>query len=79
MLPKPSGILCAEVVGDPNQSIANSSIATNAGAIVIVQLLAPTLSTNAYGQPMIPTAPVDGTVLGMTFMFDGSSVTVDGL
>lgn len=79
MLPKPSGIQCFEVVGDPNQMIANSSVASNAGAQLIVQCLAPTLSTNAYGQPMIPTAPVDGTVLGMSFWFDGSSVTIDGI
>jgi len=79
MTPKPSGILCFEVVGDPNLMIANSAIAPNAGARLLVACLAPTLSTNAYGQPMIPTAPVDGTVLGMSFWFDGSSVSVDGL
>lgn len=79
MVPKPSGILSIEVIGDPTQTIANSSIASNAGAILIVQFLAPTLSTNAYGQPMIPTAPQNGCVIGMSFWFDGSSVTVDGL
>lgn len=79
MTPKPSGILAFEAMGDPSQTMNNASIASNAGAIVIVQLLAPTLSTNAYGQPMIPTAPQNGTVLGMSFWFDASSVTVDGL
>lgn len=79
MVPKASGILCIEAMGDPNQTMNNSSIAANAGANVIVQFLAPTLSTNAYGQPMIPTAPQNGSVVGMTFRFDGSSVTVDGI
>lgn len=79
MVPKASGILCVEAMGDPNQTLNNSSIASNAGAIVITQFLAPTLSTNAYGQPMIPTAPQNGSVCGMSFWFDGSSVTVDGI
>lgn len=79
MVSKPSGIMCVEALGDPNQTIANSSIASNAGAQMIVQFLAPTLTVNAYGQPMIATAPVDGAVCGMSFWFDGSSVSVDGL
>lgn len=79
MIPKASGILTFEAMGDPNQTMNNSSIGSNAGAIVIVQCLAPTLTTNAYGQPMIPTAPQNNSVLGMSFWFDGSSVTVDGL
>jgi hypothetical protein len=79
MIPKASGILCVEAMGDPNQTMNNASIAVNAGAIWIGQFLAPTLSTNAYGQPMIPTAPQNGCVAGLTFWFDGSSVTVDGI
>lgn len=79
MIPKASGILQFEAMGDPNQTMNNSSIAQNAGAIVITQFLAPTLSTDAYGRPMIPTAPIDGSVCGMSFWFDGSSVSVDGL
>lgn len=76
MTPKASGILCVEAMGDATQTLNNSSIAANAGAIVIVQFLAPTLSTNAYGQPMIPTAPQNSSVCGMTFWFDGSTVQV---
>lgn len=65
-----SGIASAEVIGDPNQSIQNSSIAANGGAWTLIQLL------NAAGAP---TAPADGSVLGMSFFYDQSSVTVDGL
>lgn len=108
------------VVGDPNQSIANSNIASYAGAIVVVQfsklsvtgtISAPTLTMNSYtpagtnnsatppiftGTPAVLTgsvsaptftnssvyvaaAPTDGTVVGMRFCFDGSSVTIDGI
>lgn len=79
MVPKASGILTVETMGDPNKNMNNSNIASNAGANLIVQFLAPTLSTLAYGSPMIPTAPVDGSICGMSFWFDGSSVTVDGI
>ena len=78
-IPKASGILAFEAMGDPSKTMNNSSIASNGGAILIIQTLAPTLSTNAYGQPMIPTAPQNGSVLGMSFWFDGSTVTVDGI
>ncbi len=78
-VPSVSGILCTEVIGDPNGSINNSAISTNGGAWLLVQFLAPTLSTNAYGQPMIPTAPATGSVCGMSMFFDQSAITVDGL
>ena len=65
-----SGILGAEVVGDPNQSIANSSVITNAGAQILVQFL--------NGSAAL-TAPADTSVCAMSFWFDGSTVTVDGI
>lgn len=71
-----SGISSVEVVGDPNQSIANSNIAANAGAFVLVQFLAPTSSSVTT---LVATAPANNSVIGMTFIFDGSSVTIDGL
>lgn len=74
-----SAISSIEVIGDANKSIANSSIATNGGAWILVQFLAPTISTGAYIAPMIPTAPAAGSVVGMSFFFDGSAVTVDGI
>lgn len=74
--PSVSGISCVEVVGDPNQSIANASIAANGGAYVLVQLLG---ATNSSTTTLIPTAPASGSVVGMSFYFDGSSVSIDGL
>lgn len=71
-----SGISSVEVIGDPNASIANSSIAANSGAIVIVQFLAATSSSVTTA---IPTNPANNSVVGMSFLFDGSSVTIDGL
>lgn len=69
-IPSVSGIASVEVVGDPNQSIKNSSIATNAGAYLLVQFL---------NGSAAPTAPADGSVCGMVVQMDGSSVTVDGI
>lgn len=76
---KASGIStvdAVEIVGDPNQAISNANTTQNGGAIVIVQFLA---STSSSVTTLIPTAPVNNSVCGMTFCFDGSSVTVDGL
>lgn len=74
-----SGVFSVEVIGDPNASISNSNISPNGGAWLLVQFLTPTISTGAYVSPMVPTAPAAGTVIGLSFFFDGSSVTVDGL
>lgn len=86
-LPGVSAISSIEVVGDTTQSLNNASIASNAGARAIVQFLAPTIAsvgttpavTNAFFSPFIPTAPANGSAVGMCFRFDGSSVTVDGI
>lgn len=137
--PTVSGIAGVEVVGDPNASIANSSIASNAGARLLVQFLGASLAGSAlaththdftviggqaasttndianYAGPLLgkqeaanatyvgansatnggviaasagtpagsisfaKIAPADNSVCGMSFWFDGSSVTVDGL
>jgi hypothetical protein len=69
-------VLKLSVVGDPNQTISNSSIAANAGAMVMIQFLAP---TNSSTTTLVAAAPADGTVVGMCFRFDGSSVTIDGI
>jgi len=74
--PSVSGITSLEVIGDTNQAINNASIAANGGAYVVVQFLA---STSASVTTLVPKAPADGSVVGMTFYFDGSSVTVDGI
>lgn len=100
--PGVSGITSVEIIGDPNTSIANSAIANNGGAWLLVQFLGQTLTIGSYtpagtitngtpdtftGTPATLTgtvtlgavAPAAGSVVGMSFFFDGSSVTVDGL
>jgi len=67
--PGVSGITSIEVIGDANASIANSAIAQNGGAWVLVQFLA----------AGTPTAPAASSVVGMSFNFDMSTVTIDGL
>lgn len=71
-----SGITSIEVIGDANKSIANSSIASNGGAWILVQLLG---ATNSSTTTLIPTAPAAGSVVGMSFFFDAGSNTIDGL
>ncbi len=71
--PGVSGITSVEVVGDPNQSIANSSIAQNGGAWLLVQLLG---ATSSSVTTLIPTAPANGSVIGMSAFFDLSSVSI---
>lgn len=74
--PGVSGIASVEVIGNANASINNSSIASNGGAWIMVQFLA---ATSSSVTTMIPTAPAANSVVGMSFFFDGSNVTVDGL
>lgn len=69
-------ILSVSVVGDPNTTLANSNIAQNAGAQIMIQFLA---ATNSSTTTLVAAAPADGATVGMCFRFDGSSVTVDGL
>ena len=64
------------VVGDTALALNNSAIAANGGAQVVVQFLAP---TNSSTTTLVNASPADGTVVGMQFCFDGSSVTIDGL
>jgi hypothetical protein len=61
------------VVGDPNQSIANSNISQNAGAIIILQFSAP---TNSSTTTLVAANPADGSTVGLCFRFDGSSVSI---
>lgn len=67
-----SGIMTTEIVGDPNQSIAPIPMggSPNSGGWILVQFLAPTLSTGAYVSPMIPTAPADNSVAGFSFYME---------
>jgi hypothetical protein len=65
-----SGIQLIDVIGDPNQSINNSSIAANGGAYVLLRFLSATAAGNTA---LVATAPANGSVCGMTFKFDQSS------
>jgi hypothetical protein len=64
------------VVGDPNTTIANASIANNAGARMVIQFNA---ATNSSTTTLVAAAPADNTVVGMQFCFDGSTVSIDGI
>lgn len=64
------------VVGDPNQMIANASISQNAGAQIVIGAYA---ATNSSTTTLVASAPADGTVIAMSFMFDASTVTIDGI
>lgn len=133
--PTTSGIYGVEVVGDPAVMLASSNIASNGGAWVLCQFMAPVFTAGAYtpagtvsqptltmdsytpagtnandgppetftGTPAVltgtvsqptftgsaasltgtlalaATAPATGSVICMTFKYDGSSVTIDGL
>lgn len=74
--PSVSGIVSVEVVGNPNVSNNNSSIAANGGGYLLVQFLG---ATDASTTTLIPTAPAANSVIGMSLFLDASSVTIDGL
>ena len=73
--PGVSGITAVEIVGDSNLGVS-SNIATYNGQQIIVQFLAPSSSSVTT---LVPTAPLDGSVVGMSILLDRSSVTIDGL
>jgi hypothetical protein len=79
MRPLASGILTMEIAGDPNKTLSLGNSLVNGGGIILVQTLAPTLSsTTVHNNPMIRTAPLDGSVCGLSFYLSNSSVTVQG-
>jgi hypothetical protein len=67
-----SGISSIEVIGDPNQSLAPQPTGGTAhpGGWILMQFLAPTVSTGAFVSPYIPTAPANNSVVGMSFYVD---------
>lgn len=65
-----AGITAVDVIGDPNQSISNSSIAANGGAYVLVRFSA---ATSSSVTTLVATAPANNSTIGMTFNFDQSS------
>lgn len=134
-LPSSSGIQTIEFTGTPDTLIANSAIAANGGAILLVKFMSSTFTAGAYtpagtvSQPTLtmdsytpagtnandgppetftgtpatltgtvsqptftgtaasltgtvvtaPAAPTAGSLVNLSFFFDGSSVTIDGL
>ena len=74
--PSLSGVTSAEIVGSPTAMANTSNSATNGGAYLYIQFLAP---TSASVTTMIPTNPTDLSTIEMQIRMDGSSVTVDGL
>lgn len=64
------------VVGDPNTTMGNSNLATNGGARMILQFSGPTAAGNTA---LVATNPADGTTVGLNFLFDGSTVSIDGI
>jgi hypothetical protein len=67
-LPTSSLITQIEAVGDANVATA-SNIASNAGQFVMLQ----------FGVAGTPTAPATGSICSLALMWDGSTVTIDGL
>lgn len=77
MVPGISGIGSVEVVGDPNASIGPIPMngSSHAGGFMMIQFLAP---TNSSTTTAIATAPAAGTVVGLGFYMEQSSVTISG-
>jgi hypothetical protein len=75
-----SGMQDLEVVGDPNQSLnpAPQGGSPFVGGFLIAQMLAPTISGVTMQTPLIPTAPVNGSVVNMSFVFESKSVLIGG-
>lgn len=77
ILPGVSAITSIETIGDPNQSLFPIPMggSPHHGGWVLIQFLAPTISTGAYVSPMIPTAPANNSVISMTmFLEQGAEV-----
>lgn len=68
-LPAAQNIDAVSVVGQPQATISNSAVGENGGASIVLQFAAGGVVTN----------PTDGAVVSILFMYDGSSVTIDGL
>lgn len=75
--PTASSILVASVVGDPNQSLAPIPMggSPHAGAWILVQFNA---ATGAGTTTPVATAPSDGSVIGLSFYLEASSVLIAG-
>jgi len=73
-----SGITTFEVIGDPNLSLTSSAatvLGVSSGAYMIIQALGATDSTHTT---LIPKAPANGTVIGLSFFLSNSVIKVQG-
>lgn len=75
MLPSIGANTCVEVVGNTDLMIP-ANVATNAGQQIFLQFLA---ATSSSVTTLIPLAPTTGSIISLSMLFDGSSVTIDGL
>ncbi len=77
MAPGISGITSIEVIGDPSQSFGLKPFhgSPNVGGFILVQFLAPTSSSTTT---LVPTAPANNTVVGMSCFVDVSSTSISG-
>lgn len=67
-----SGINHIEVVGDPNTTLANSAQPSNGGGYLIMACMSNSGGANAVA------APADGSVIGLSFYINDSSVLIGG-
>lgn len=70
-----SGIFTMEVIADPNLALAPipAGGSPNVGGQILVQFLAPTLSTGAYVSPLLPTAPASLSIIKMKVLLEEAS------
>jgi hypothetical protein len=75
--PSISGITSMEVIGDANASLGPIPMggSRNVGGWIMVQFLAP---TNSSTTTLIPTAPADGSIVGMSFYVEAGSILING-
>jgi hypothetical protein len=75
--PSISGVTSLEVVGDANQSLGPIPMggSPHTGGWVLVQFLAPTSTSTTT---LTPTAPTNNSAVGMCFLVEFSSVSIDG-
>lgn len=73
-----SGIQLIEVVGDPNLTLTSTRstvLGSSSGAYMLLQCLG---ATAAGDTTLIPKAPVNGSVIGLSFYLSGSRILVQG-
>lgn len=76
-VPNVTGIHCVELVGDLNHSLSAvpSGGTPNVGGWIMIQFLA---STNASVTTLVPTAPLDGSIIRLNFKVEAASIIIAG-